>query len=63
MGNVYTSAELKPIRIDVLVVLGELWFGHITRFYLEGWCYGVSCFGRCSTVVSCAMTDDESGSN
>ena len=45
MGKVYTSAELKTIRIAVLTVLSGLRFGHITSVSSgNGW-DGVSCFG------------------
>ena len=51
--KLYTSAELKPIRIVVPTVLGELRFGHITSFW-DGWFYGVSVFGKVSS--SCAVS-------
>ena len=51
--KLHTSAELKPIRIAVLTVLSELWFGHITSVSSgDGW-VGVSCFGKVSG--SCAV--------
>ena len=62
MGKVYTSAELKTIRIAVPMVLGELRFGPMTRFSWRD-VVGVSCFGKCPAVVSCATADEESGSN
>ena len=51
LGKVYTSAELKSIRIAVPMVLGDLRFGNITRisFGMDG--VGVSCFGLCPAVV------------
>ena len=46
--KLYTSAELKPIRIVVPTVLGELRFGHTTSVSSgNGW-DGVSCFGKVS---------------
>ena len=58
--KLHTSAELKPIRIAVPTVLGELRCGHITSVSSGiGW-VGVSCFGKVSG--SCAMCE-ESGSN
>ena len=48
MGKVYTSAELKTIRIVVLMVLSGLRFGHITSVSSgNGW-DGVCCFGKVS---------------
>ena len=53
MGKVYTSAELKTIRIAVLTVLSGLQFGHITSVSSgNGW-DGVCCFGKVSG--SCAV--------
>ena len=53
MGKVYTSVELKTIRIAVLTVLSGLRFGHITSVSSgNGW-DGVSCFGKVSG--SCAV--------
>ena len=63
MGKVYTSVELKTIRIAVPTVLGELRFGHITRIFIGMVGVGVSCFEKCSAVVLCAMADEESGNN
>ena len=61
--KLYTSAELKSIRIAVPTVLGELRFGHTTSVSSgNGW-VGVSCFGKCLAAVPCATTDGESGSN
>ena len=49
----YTSVELKTIRIAVLTVLSGLRFGHITSVSSgNGW-DGVSCFGKVSG--SCAV--------
>ena len=46
--KLYTSAELKPIRIVVTTVLDELRFGHITSVSSgDGW-DGVCCFGKVS---------------
>ena len=53
----YTSVELKTIRIAVLTVLSGLRFGHITSVSL-GWA-GVSCFGIVSG--SCAVCYDGRG--
>ena len=62
VGKVYTSAELKTIRIAVPTVLGELRFGHMTRFsWRDG--VGVSCFEKCPVAMQCAMADEESSSN
>ena len=48
MGKVYTSAELKTIRIVVLMVLSGLRFGHITSVSSgNGW-DDVCCFGKVS---------------
>ena len=53
MGKVYTSVELKTIRIAVLMVLSGLRFGHITSVSSgNGW-DGVCCFGKVSG--SCAV--------
>ena len=53
MGKLYTSAELKTIRIAVLTVLSGLQFGHITSVSSgNGW-VGVSGFGKVSG--SCAV--------
>ena len=61
--NLHTSAELKPIRMAVPTVLGELQFGHTTSISSgNGW-VGVSCFGKCPAAVPCATADGESGSN
>ena len=61
--KLHTSAELKPIRIAVPTVLGELWFGHTTSVSSgNGW-VGVSCFGKCPAAVPGATADRESGSN
>ena len=61
--KLHTSAELKPIRIAVPTVLGELWCGHITSVSSgNGW-VGVSCFGKCPAAVPCAIADGESRSN
>ena len=61
--KLYTSAELKSIRIAVPTVLGELRFGHTTSVSSgNGW-VGVSCFGKCPAAVPCATADGESGSN
>ena len=41
MEKVYNSAELKTIGIVVPTALGELRYGHITRFFFGGmvlWC-------------------------
>ena len=61
MGKVYTFAELKTIRIVVPTVLGELWFGHMTRFSLDGMACVV--LVKCPAAVPCATADEESGSN
>ena len=46
--KLHTSAELKPIRIAVPTVLGELRFCHTTSVSSgNGWA-GVSCFGKVS---------------
>ena len=56
MGKVYTSAELKTIRIVVLTVLSGLRFGHITSVSSgNGW-DGVCYFGKVSG--SCAVCYD-----
>ena len=56
MRGRFTSAELKPIRIAVPTVLGELRFGHTTSVSSgNGW-VGVSCFGKVSG--SCAVCYD-----
>ena len=48
VGKVYTSAELKTIRIAVLTVFSGLRFGHIIRVSSgNGW-DGVCCFGKAS---------------
>ena len=61
--KLHTSAELKSIRIAVPMVLGKLRFGHTTSVSSgNGW-VGVSCFGKCPAVVTCATADGESGSN
>ena len=61
--KLHTSAELKPIRIDVPTVLGELQFGHTTSISSgNGW-VGVSCFGKCPAAVPCATVDEESCNN
>ena len=61
--KLHTSAELKPIRIAVPTVLGELWFGHTTSISSgNGW-VGVSYFGKCPAAVPCATADGESISN
>ena len=62
--KLYTSTELKPIRIAVPTVLGELRFGHtISISSGNGW-DGVSCFGKeCPAAVPCATADEESVSN
>ena len=61
--KLHTSAELKPIRMAVPTVLGELQFGHTTSISSgNGW-VGVSCFGKCPAAVPCATADEESGSN
>ena len=51
--KLHTSAELKPIRIVMPTVLGELRFGHITSTSSGSGCAGVSCFGKVSG--SCAV--------
>ena len=52
--KLHTSVELKPIRIAVPTVLGELRFGHITSVSSGiGW-DGVSYFGKVSN--SCAVS-------
>ena len=61
--KLHTSAEFKPIRIDVPTVLGELRFGHTTSTYSGiglGW---RECFGK-SVRQSCreATADEESDS-
>ena len=61
--KLHTSAELKPIRIAVPTVLGELWFGHTTSISSGNEWVGVSCFGKCSAAVPCATAYEESGSN
>ena len=51
--KLHTSAELKPIRIAVPTVLGELRFGRITSVSSgNGW-DGMSYFGKVSG--SCAV--------
>ena len=61
--KLHTSAELKPIRIAVPTVLGELWFDHTTSVSSgNGW-VGVSCLEMCPAVVPCATADEESGSS
>ena len=60
--KLHTSAELKPIRIAVPTVLGELRCGHITSVYFGmGW--RELFWEKCPAVVPCAMADEESGSN
>ena len=61
--KLHTSAELKPIRITVPTILGELRFGHITSVSSGIRWVGMSCFGKCPTVVPYATADEESGSN
>ena len=51
--KLHTYVELKPIRIAVPTVLGELWFGRTTSVSSgNGW-DGVSCFEKVSG--SCAV--------
>ena len=58
----HTSAELKPIRIAVPTVLGELRFGHITSVYFGmGW--RELFWEKYPAVVPCATADEESGSS
>ena len=59
--KLHTSAELKYIRIAVPTVLGELRFGHITRFSLVGMACVV--LVKCPAAMPCATADEESGSN
>ena len=62
-GKCTPLQSLKPIRIIVPTVLGELRFGHITSVSSgNGW-VGVSYFGKCPAAVPCATADGESGSN
>ena len=46
--KLHTSIELKPIRIAVPTVLGELWFGHTTSVFSGNRWVGVSYFGEVS---------------
>ena len=59
MGKVYTSAELKSIRIAVPMVLGELRFGNITRisFGMDGDSC-VECHMLGSYLCGCARLGD-----
>ena len=60
--KLHTSAELKPIRIAVPTVLGELRCGHITSVYCGmGW--RELFLETCPAVVPCATADEESGSS
>ena len=60
--KLYTSAELKPIRIAVPTVLGELRFGHTTSTSSRiGWVC-VSVLEKCPAVVPWATADGKSGS-
>ena len=62
MRKVYTSVELKTIRITVLTVLRELRFDHITSTSSGiGW-VGVSVLEKCPAVVPWAIADGVSGS-
>ena len=62
MGKVAHLCRVKPIRIAVATVLGELRCGHITNVYFGmGWCELF--WGMCPAVVPCATADDESGSS
>ena len=61
--KLHTSAELKPIRIVVPTILGELWFGHTTSISSRNGWVGMSCFGKCPAAVPCATADGESGNN
>src|SRR6185503_7380718 len=60
--KLHTSAELKPIRIAMPTVLGELRCGHITSV-----CFGMGwreLFSEmCPAIVPCATADEESGSS
>ena len=60
--KLHTSVELKPIRIDVPTVLGELRCGHITSVYFGmGW--RELFWEKCPAVVPCATADEESDSS
>ena len=60
--KLHTSADLKPIRIAMPTVLGELRCGHITSVYCGmGW--RELFLETCPAVVPCATADEESGSN
>src|SRR6185437_385185 len=60
--KLHTSAELKPIRIAMPTVLGELRCGHITSVYFGmGKCELF--WDKCLAVVPCATADEESGSS
>ena len=59
--KLHTSAELKPIRIAVPTILGELRCGHITSVsFGMGW--RELFWDKCPAVVPCATADEESGS-
>ena len=60
--KLYTSVELKSIRIAVPTVLGELRCRHITSVYFGDGLASVV-LGMCPSVVPCATADEESGSN
>ena len=60
--KLHTSAELKPIRIAVPTILGELRCGHITSVSFEMGKRELF-WEKCPAVVPCAMTDEESGSS
>ena len=54
--------SVKSIRIDVLMVLSELQFGHTTSISSGiGW-VGVSVLEKCPAVVPWATADEKSGS-
>ena len=60
--KLHTSAELKPIRIAVPMILGELRCGQITSVYCGmGW--RELFLETCPAVVPCATADEESGSS
>ena len=60
--KLHTSAELKPIRIAVPTVLGELRCGLTTSVYFGmGW--RELFLEMCPAVVPCATADEESGSS
>ena len=60
--KLHTSTELKPIRIAVPTVLGELRCGHIASVY-SGMGWRELFWEKCPAVVPCATADEESGNN